>query len=376
MKVLQVLPAMQGGGVERGTVEIASYLSQKGVENIVVSAGGRLVSDLDKVGVKHILLDVGSKNPIKFCLNIHRFRKIIKQENITIVHARSRVPAWVAYFALKKCPNVHFITTFHGKYGTSPQWLKIRYNRVMTLSERIIAVSKFIAEHIEETYHVSKDKIRLIYRGADIDKFDSKNVLTAQMEDLANQWQLPSDKSVILMPARLTRPKGHLVVLEALSLMKHKDVVCIFVGSDHGKKDYHEQLKEKIAALDENTTILLENHCNQMPVAYMLSDIILSASLYPESFGRTIVEAQSMGRIVIATAHGGAMETIEDGKTGFLVPVGDAKALAECLDKVLDMTIKDREFICHRAQESVRQNFSIEKMCEQTLAVYRELSDE
>ena len=376
MKVLQVLPAMQGGGVERGTVEIASYLSQKGVENIVVSAGGRLVSDLDKVGVKHILLDVGSKNPIKFCLNIHRFRKIIKQENITIVHARSRVPAWVAYFALKKCPNVHFITTFHGKYGTSPQWLKIRYNRVMTLSERIIAVSKFIAEHIEETYHVSKDKIRLIYRGADIEKFDSKNVLTAQMEDLANQWQLPSDKSVILMPARLTRPKGHLVVLEALSLMKHKDVVCIFVGSDHGKKDYHEQLKEKIAALDENTTILLENHCNQMPVAYMLSDIILSASLYPESFGRTIVEAQSMGRIVIATAHGGAMETIEDGKTGFLVPVGDAKALAECLDKVLDMTIKDREIICHRAQESVRQNFSIEKMCEQTLAVYRELSDE
>ena len=376
MKVLQVLPAMQGGGVERGTVEIASYLSQKGVENIVVSAGGRLVSDLDKVGVKHILLDVGSKNPIKFFLNIHRFRKIIKQENITIVHARSRVPAWVAYFALKKCPNVHFITTFHGKYGTSPQWLKIRYNRVMTLSERIIAVSKFIAEHIEETYQVSKDKIRLIYRGADIEKFDSKNVLTAQMEDLANQWQLPSDKSVILMPARLTRPKGHLVVLEALSLMKHKDVVCIFVGSDHGKKDYHEQLKEKIAALDENTTILLENHCNQMPVAYMLSDIILSASLYPESFGRTIVEAQSMGRIVIATAHGGAMETIEDGKTGFLVPVGDAKALAECLDKVLDMTIKDREIICHRAQESVRQNFSIEKMCEQTLAVYRELSDE
>ena len=376
MKVLQILPAMQGGGVERGTIEVATYLSQNGIENLVVSAGGRLVPELERIGVKHITLDVGSKNPIKFFCNIYRFRKLVKQENITIVHARSRVPAWVAYFALKKCPNVHFVTTFHGKYGTSPEWLKIRYNRVMTLSERVIAVSKFIAEHIEQTYQIPKDKIRLIYRGADVEKFDSRNVLTAQMEDLADQWQLPSDKTVLLMPARLTRPKGHLVVLEALALMRHKDVVCVFVGSDHGKKDYHEQLKEKIAALDSKTTILLENHCNQMPVAYMLSDIILSASLYPEAFGRTIVEAQSMGRIVIATKHGGAMETIEDGKTGFLVPVGDAKALAECLDKVLDMAPREREIIGHRAQESVRQNFSIQKMCEQTLAVYQELSDE
>lgn len=376
MKIMQVLPAMQGGGVERGTIETATYLTQQNVPNVVVSAGGRMVPQLDAISVKHVLLDVGSKNPIKFVRNIYRLRAIIRQENVTIVHARSRVPAWVCHFALKKCPNVHFVTTFHGKYGTSPRWLKIPYNRVMTLSEKVIAVSKFIADHIVDTYHISKDKVRLIYRGADVDVFDPQKVADSDVQTLAKQWGVPQGKTIILMPARLTRPKGHLVVLDALSMMRHKDVVCVFVGSDHGKQDYHQELQQKIAKLDSKTEVLLENHCNQMPVAYKLSDIVISASLYPEAFGRTIVEAQSMGCIVIATKHGGAMETIDDGKTGFLVPVGDAKALAECLDKVLDMPQQERLNICHAAEQSVRDNFSIENMCKKTLAVYSELSNE
>lgn len=373
MKVLQVLPAMQGGGVERGTVEIASYLQKQAVENIVVSAGGRLVSDLNKIGVKHISLDVGSKNPFKWFKNVKALRQIVLSEGVSIVHARSRIPAWIAHFSLKKCKNVRLLTTFHGKYGTTPKWFKIPYNRIMVAGDLVISISNFISEHIKSTYHIAEEKIRLIYRGADMNKFDPVLVSSTQIEDLTKQWQLPTDKPVILMPGRLSRMKGHLVVLDALSLMKHKDVTCVFVGSAHGKADYQKELKQKIDALDGKTTVLLMEHCNQMPTAYMVSDVVLSASLYPEAFGRTITEAQSMERIVIATAHGGAMETIQDGKTGFLVPVGDAKALAEVLDAVLDMSKDERMKIGSAAAVSVAQNFSISQMCEKTLAVYQEL---
>ena len=373
MKILQVLPAMQGGGVERGTVEIAGYLQKQGIENIVVSAGGRLVADLKKIAVEHFELDVGSKNPFKWFKNVRALRQIIQTQKISVVHARSRIPAWIAYFALKKCPDVKFLTTFHGRYGTSPKWFKIPYNRIMVAGNLVISISNFISEHIKNTYHIANDKIRLVYRGADMNKFDPVLVSSTQIEDLTKQWQLPTDKPVILMPGRLSRMKGHLVVLDALSLMKHKDVTCVFVGSAHGKADYQKELKQKIDALDGQTTVLLMEHCNQMPTAYMVSDVVLSASLYPEAFGRTITEAQSMERIVIATAHGGAMETIQDGKTGFLVPVGDAKALADTLDKVLDMSKDERAQIGCAASVSVAENFSISQMCEKTLAVYQEL---
>ncbi|MBO5997593.1 MAG: glycosyltransferase family 4 protein [Alphaproteobacteria bacterium] len=376
MKVLQLLPAMQGGGVERGTIEIASAMQKEHIENLVVSAGGRLVPELKKAGVLHIALDVGSKNPLKWIKNIRALRRIIQDEKVTIVHARSRIPAWIAHFALKKCPNVKFLTTFHGKYGTKPEWFKIPYNKIMVSGDKVISISNFISQHIKETYHVSDEKIRLIYRGADTNKFDPVLVSSLQIEELIKKWQVPADKPVILMPGRLSRMKGHLVVLDALKQMKHKNVTCIFVGSAHGKSEFRDELQQKINALDGQTTVLLLEHCDQMPTAYTISSVVLSASLYPEAFGRTITEAQSMERIVVATAHGGALETIEDGKTGFLVPVGDATALAETLDKVLDMPVSQREQIGKDAAASVFQNFSIEQMCQKTLAVYRELDAE
>ena len=376
MKVLQVLPAMQGGGVERGTVEIAAAMQKEQIENAVVSAGGRLVSELEKLGVSHITLPVGSKNPLKWLKNIRSLRKIIQDEKITIVHVRSRIPAWIVHFALKKCPNVKMLTTFHGKYGTSPEWFKIPYNRIMVSGDLVISISKFISQHIKETYQVPDEKIRLIYRGADVNKFDPVLVSSLQIEELTNEWQLPTDKPVILMPGRLSRMKGHLVVLDALRQMEHKNVTCVFVGSDHGKADFREELKQKINALDGQTTVLLMDHCNQMPTAYAISSVVLSASLYPEAFGRTITEAQSMKKIVIATAHGGALETIEDGKTGFLVPVGDPAALAKALDRVLDMPTWEKEQMEENASASVIRNFSIDQMCKKTLDVYRELDNE
>ena len=266
MKVLQVLPAMQGGGVERGTVEIAAAMQKENIENAVVSAGGRLVPELEKMGVPHINLAVGSKNPLKWWKNIRSLRKIIQDEKITIVHVRSRIPAWIAHFALKKCPNVKMLTTFHGKYGTKPAWFKIPYNKIMVSGDLVISISKFISQHIKETYQVPDEKIRLIYRGADVNKFDPVLVSPLQIEELTNEWQLPTDKPVILMLGRLSRMKGHLVVLDALRQMEHKNVTCVFVGSDHGKSDFREELKQKINALDGQTTVLLLEHCNQMPI--------------------------------------------------------------------------------------------------------------
>ena len=376
MKVLQILPALETGGVERGTIEIARALKEADIPNLVVSSGGRYVHDLEKMGAKHITLPVQSKNPFKIFANARRLRKVILDEGVTIVHARSRAPAWVAKIALKKCPKVHFLTTFHGTYGLSGGFLKKAYNRVMLSGELVISISNFITQHILSNYGYDISKIRLIHRGADVDKFDASKVSPERVRELANEWQIPADKPVILLPGRLTRWKGQLVLLEALSLMKNKAVTCLFVGSDQGRTDYSQEMKNAIEKLPPQTTVLIKEHCNDMPLVYMVSDIVVSASTDPEAFGRVIPEAQAMGRIVVGSNHGGATETIQDGKTGFLVPPADAKALAEKLDEALEMSAEDKEKMSSEAVRSVRDNFSVAKMCQKTLAVYKELDNE
>ena len=375
MKVLQILPALETGGVERGTVEIAKALTAAKIPNLVVSSGGRYVYDLKKMGVKHIELPVQSKNPFRMILTARRLRKVIRDEGVTIVHARSRAPAWVAKIALRKCPNVHFLTTFHGTYGLSGGFLKKAYNRVMLSGQLVISISNFITHHIVTNYGFDTSKIRLVYRGADVEKFNPAKVSSDRVYELAGQWQIPPDKPVILLPGRLTRWKGQLVLLEALSLMKNKAVTCLFVGSDQGRTDYYQQMKQAIDKLSPQTTVLMKDHCNDMPLVYMLSDIVVSASTDPEAFGRVIPEAQAMGRIVIGSDHGGATETIQDGKTGFLVPPSDARALAKKLDEVLQMSIMERKKMSADAIKSVRDYFSIEQMCRKTLAVYKELDN-
>ena len=373
MKVLQILPALETGGVERGTVEIAKALKEAKIPNLVVSSGGRYVHDLNKMGVKHITLPVQSKNPFKILINAHRLKKIIREEGVTIVHARSRAPAWVAKIALKGCPNVRFLTTFHGTYGLSGGFLKKAYNRVMLSGDLVISISNFITRHILSNYGYDISKIRLIHRGADVEKFDATKVSSSRIYELMNKWQIPSDKPVILLPGRLTRWKGQLVLLEALSLMRNKAVTCLFVGSDQGRTDYYQEMKNAMEKLSPQTTVLIKDHCNDMPLVYMMSDIVVSASTDPEAFGRVIPEAQAMGRIVVGSNHGGATETIQDKVTGFLVPPADAKALAKKLDEALEMSMVDRKKMSAEAVKSVRDNFSVEKMCQKTLAVYKEL---
>ena len=370
--ILQVLPRLEQGGVERGTIEVATALREAGWEPIVVSGGGRMVYELTKQGIRHITLPVYSKNPLTIRRNATLLANIIKEYNVDIVHARSRAPAWSAKKAAEMT-GVPFLTSFHGAYNIGPFKLKKRYNSVMQSGVLTIAVSNFIKRHILENYGTDESKIRVIHRGVDIKRFDMSKVTPERLIALSKAWNVPEDKPVIMMPGRLTRWKGQIVLLEALSKMKHRDWRCIFVGSDQGRTSYSAELRKKAKKLGIADSVQFVDRCNEMEVAYMLSGIVVSASTDPEAFGRVLPEAQAMGRIVIGSNHGGATETVKDGETGFLFPSGDAQALADCLDKALDMTEEERLSMAEKAVESVRNDFSTAKMCAKTLDVYKEI---
>ena len=372
MCIVQVLPALGQGGVERGTIEVATALQKEGIRNYVVSAGGKMVPELEKIGVEHIQLPVHSKNPVVMWLNSYRLARVFREKGATLVHVRSRAPAWPVKWACRRL-GIPFIASFHGVYGLKPRWLKKFYNQVMLAGRHVIAVSNHVKQHIIDNYGIPSDKITVIHRGADIVKFDPEKVSDADVEALRQKYHIPDGLPIITLVGRLTGWKGQRVLLDACHLMKNKDFVCLFVGSDQGRVAYRQELEQKAAELEGKPQVVFIDSCSEMPALYRLSSIVVNASLDPEAFGRTITEAQAMGRIVVATAHGGACETIQDGKTGFLVPVGDAQALADCLDQVLTADASFKAKIEKNAEESVRNNFSVQKMCDKTIALYRHM---
>lgn len=370
--IVQVLPALNQGGVERGTIEIAEALQKVGIRNYVVSSGGKMVEELKRIGVEHITLPVKTKNPFKMWLNSYRLAKIFKEKEVGLVHVRSRAPAWSVKWACHRM-RIPFIATFHGLYGMKPESLKKPYNRVMTQGKLVIAVSSFIHQHLMKEYNIADQHIRLIPRGADINKFDMGKVTKAQLEDFVKEYGIPTDKPIITLAGRLSRIKGHSVVLDAIKQMKNQNVTVLFVGGNP-KGDYEQELKEKIAGLPKETTLkMFAVSGDKMPLVYALTDIYVQPTLVPESFGRSIAEAQAMGRIVIAANHGGACELIVNGRTGFLTPVGDSQKMAAMLDTVLALSDEEKNEIGQKATESVRTNFSIQKMCDRTVAVYKEI---
>lgn len=370
--IIQVLPALKQGGVERGTIEIAEALQKAGIPNYVISSGGKMVAELEKLGVEHITLPMQTKNPFKMFLNSYKLEKVFKEKNAGLVHVRSRAPAWSVKWACNRM-HIPFIATFHGRYGLKPESLKKPYNRVMTQGKVVIAVSAFIQQHLRKEYQIPENHIRLIPRGADIDKFNADNISKAAVDAFAQEHDIPRDKPIITLVGRLSRIKGHSVVLDAVKQMKNQEVTILFVGGNP-KGDYETELNEKIAALSDKTTVkVFAVPGDLMPLVYALSDVMVQPTLLPESFGRGIAEAQAVGRVVIASNHGGAVELIMEGRTGFLTPVGDSRILAGVLDHVLDMPVEKRREIELAAAESVRSNFSIQKMCDRTLDVYREI---
>ena len=378
MKILQVLPALEQGGVERGTLEIASALTAAGIPNAVASAGGRLVHALDDLGVEHLALPLDRKNPFTLRKCAKKLAEYCEKEDVTLMHVRSRAPAWAVKWASKRC-GVKWIATFHGVYGTKPKFLKIPYNRVMLQGERTIAISEYVRRHILDTYKgVDPERLVLIHRGANTGAFSPDAVpREVWMAKKTEQYGFEADRPVITLPGRLTRWKGQEVFLEALGMMRNRRFGVLILGSDQGRTDFSDHLRTMAGRLSDETRVVFRDHTSQMPLVYALSDIVVNASsAQPEAFGRTIPEAQATGRLVLATAHGGACETVKDGETGFLVPPGDAKAMAEKLDEMLEMPEEAKARVRAAAVESVRANFSTAKMCEKTLALYRELHGE
>ena len=372
MTVLQVLPALGGsGGVERGTVEIAGCIHNIGWRSLVASNGGQRVYQLQRAHAEHFELPLHSKNPFPIRANIKKLQTLIEEQGVDIVHARSRAPAWSAYYACKRT-GTPFITTFHGTYGAANA-LKRAYNAIMTKGERIIAISRFIAGHLKQMYGAPGDKIRVIHRGVDLDSFNPGLVSVERVVQLANQWRLEDGYPVVMLPGRLTRWKGQAVFIEAIAALGRKDIRCVLVGSDQGRTGYRKELERLIEANDLSGVVRIMDHCDDMPAAYMLADVIVSASTDPEAFGRVVVEAQALGRPVVAPNHGGACETIIDRDTGWLFEPGDKDALSQALKEALDLDEEGRQAYSTRAMESVAESFSKDAMCEKTLAVYREV---
>ncbi len=368
---MQILPSLHGGGVERGTIEMASALKENGWLPIVVSSGGVMTHELKRMGVRHILLPVDSKNPLEMWRNVRRIAAIIREHNVDIVHARSRAPAWSGYFAARRT-GVHFVTTFHAAYTRGGRF-KNAYNAIMVKGERVIAISDFIAAHIRQNYEVTPEKIVTIPRGVDCRKFNPAAVHAERIIDMARSWDLPDGVPVIMLPGRLTRLKGHTTFIKALGRIRDRDFVALLVGSTEGREAYCEELNTLVKAEGLEGRVQIKGHCEDMAVALMLSDVVVSATTVPEGFGRVAVEAQAMGRPVIATAHGGSMETVIDGETGWLVPVGDVDAMAAALGEAIALPTETREAVALRAREHVMTRFSVDHMCNATLALYQDV---
>ena len=370
--VLQVLPNLgSDGGVERGAVEIAQAVVETGGRALVAAATGPKVHELNRAKAEHIDLPLHSKNPAVIYKNIARLAELIKREKVDIVHARSRAPAWSAYFAAKRT-NCPFVTTFHGTYSYTGL-LKRKYNSVMTLGDKVIAISNFIATHIRQNYGIPNEKVRIIHRGVDLKKFDPSVVSAERIINLAKDWRLTGGNPVVMLPGRLTRWKGQVNLIKAIAMLNRTDVRCLLVGGSQGRKDYRKELENLILKNSLEEVVRIVDHCNDMPAAYMLADLVVSASIEPEAFGRVIVEAQALGRPVVASDHGGARETMIEGKTGWLVKPGDILALSKAIDCALSLNEDARTEFFKNGIDNVKARFSKDTMCANTLAVYNEV---
>jgi glycosyltransferase involved in cell wall biosynthesis len=368
--VLQVIPSLVSGGVERGTVEVATALVAAGWTAIVASSGGPMERELARAGVEHIHLPLASKNPLTIRRNAGALARIIREHKIDIVHARSRAPAWSAWKAARKTRR-RFVTTFHNAYDTGAPF-KHWYNSVMARGERVIAISDFVAGHAASEYGIGADRLRTIPRGVDLKLFDANRVNGDRVADLAAKWRVPDGFAVVMLPGRLTRWKGGLDFIEAIAQLGRRDLCCLLVGAEQ-RAGFRRELEAAIERHGLIGQFRIVEDCRDIAAAYVLADVVVSASTDPEGFGRTIVEAQAMGRPVIATDHGGARETVIPGSTGWLVPPGDTLSLAAAIGEALTLDPASRPALAWRARAHIAAGFTREAMCARTIEIYEEL---
>jgi glycosyltransferase involved in cell wall biosynthesis len=368
--VLQIVPSLVSGGAERGTIDLAAALASAGWASYVASSGGPLERELRRTGTSHLRLPLASKNPLVMRRNSAALAGLIRQLGINIVHARSRAPAWSALSAARATGR-HFVTTFHNAYDARVG-LKRRYNSVMARGERVIAISHFVADYAASVYGVGPDRLRTIPRGVDLNTFDPTRVGAHRIISLAREWRLPDGAPVVMLPGRLTRWKGGLDFIAAIAATGRRDICCVLVGPVQ-RPGFRRELEMAIERHEVAGMFRIAEDCRDMPAAYMLADVVVSASSDPEGFGRIIVEAQAMGRPVVATDHGGARETIVPGVSGWLVPSRNPAALAAGINEALSLSFGERERFAQRTIAHVSSHFSREVMCARTIEVYEEL---
>ncbi len=378
LKVLQVIPKLGYGGAETGCYDIAHYLPENGCKSFIVTSGGELTKFINKEKVKLIKLPVHSKNPLMILFNTIALIFIIIFNNISIVHARSRAPAWSCFFATK-ITRRKFVTTFHGTYNFNSN-LKKFYNSVMVKSNLVIAGSNFIFSHIKDNYSDYlnlKNKLLVIFRGINVDYFDPTTKIEDEEKQLLKNWGIEENKKIILLPGRLTSWKGQELFLEAINLVNiqlgYEAFYAVILGSEQGR----DLFKKKLIRLGEqyrmNNQLKFISHCKDMALAYKVSNIVVSPSIEPEAFGRVAVEAQSMEKVIIASNIGGSNETVIDGKTGYLFETGNPQSLCEKIIKVLNLDETTLKMIGTEGRKNIISKFNVEKMCFSTYSEYKKL---
>jgi glycosyltransferase involved in cell wall biosynthesis len=371
--ILQVLPRLDTGGAERVVVEIAEALTSIGHRTLIACDNGPLSQAALRAGAEIVPMPLATKSPFNMRRNASRLEKLIRDRDIDLVHAHSRAPAWSALWATRRS-KTPFVTTYHGTYSEDAPF-KRKYNGVMAEGDRVIAVSHFIAELIRQRHAVDEAKLRTIPGGVDLRKFDPAAIMGDRVSRLARDWRLDMGAPTIMLPGRLTEWKGQKLMISALAQLEHRDAILVLAGGDQGRETYAQSLINHAESLGVTDRLRMVGHVEDMPAALMLADIVVNASTDPEAFGRTVIEAQAMGRMVIAADHGGASETITDRVTGLLVPPSDAEAMAQAIDLALQMPPEARIAWGLRARGMVSENYSVTAMQYGVLRVYGELLD-
>ncbi len=368
--IVQIVPQMNRGGVERGTVEIAEAISARGWKAVVICNGGRMENQLRRAGAEVYTLPVDTKNPLKWPAVRRRLKAVLLSVGADIVHVRSRAPAWIA-LPLTRAMGIHSISTIHSKF-VPQNFVKRIYNQKMLSADGIIAISDYVKSVITSHYSeaVSEKAIQVIHRGVDLDVFDPEKVSQQRIVRLSETLNLPDDGPVVMLPARATEWKGHAPLIEAVARLEAKDVTLLLLGAGDG----HSRFIERLRALAIKTGLVgrlrIASSTDDMPAALMLADVVAMPSTVPEPFGRVALEAQAMGRPVVAFKHGGAIESIQEGETGWLAEPNNVEDLARCLQLALKLGPRQRTIWAKRARAHVESAFSTQQMCEKTLEIY------
>ena len=379
IKVLQVIPKLGYGGAETGCYDLAHFLPEQGCKSFIVTSGGVLLKFIKKEKVKVFRLPVQSKNPILILFNAIIISLIILIYNINIVHARSRAPAWSCLIATK-ITSRKFVTTFHGTYNFSNRFKKF-YNSVMVRSHLIIAGSNFIFSHINENYGDfflnRKRKLLVIFRGINTNYFNPQKISLSKIEKFSKKNSIDRNKFIILLPGRLSFWKGQKIFIEALKLLSEQNnnqpFEGIIIGGDQGRSVYKKQLIALVERYRLKKIIKFIDHCDEMPVAYKIANLVCSCSSEPEAFGRISVEAQSMGIPIVASDIGGSTETIVKDKTGFLFKSGDSNALTNAIIMVMQKDYNSLKSIGFEGRKNILKKFDVDKMCHTTFTEYKKL---